>query len=103
MSVQVSSIIAAQIYRKDDAPLYRRGNRALIGICVMNLFLFPLIKLYYVKRNQQKKRDWEALSPAVRRLCCWRFHLAHQSSRVTRSTATIGVSGHYKRQGEQAS
>lgn len=66
MSVQLSSIIGAQIYRQDDAPLYKRGNRVLISICVMNLFLFPAIKLYYIKRNQQKRRKWEALSPEVR-------------------------------------
>ncbi|KAF9517800.1 hypothetical protein BS47DRAFT_1371236 [Hydnum rufescens UP504] len=56
MMVQVSSIIGSYIYRRDDAPLYRRGNRALIGICAMNLILFPLIQAF-------KRSQWEALSP----------------------------------------
>ena len=86
MSVQVSSIISTQIYRADDAPLCkstslsttpsnirlycfispdRRGNRVLIGLCAMNLVLFPLVKLYYIMRNKYKRRQWEALSPEV--------------------------------------
>ncbi|KAF9517770.1 hypothetical protein BS47DRAFT_1371223 [Hydnum rufescens UP504] len=63
MMVQVSSIIGSYIYRADDRPLYRRGNRALIGICAINLALFPLIKLYYIQRNKYKRSQWEALSP----------------------------------------
>jgi len=63
MAVQVSAIIGSQIYRADDAPLYRRGNRVLISICAMNLVLFPLIKLYFIMRNKYKRRQWEALSP----------------------------------------
>lgn len=43
--------------------LDRRGNRVLIGICCMNLILFPLVKLYYIKRNQYKRKIWESLSP----------------------------------------
>ena len=32
MSVQVGSIISANIYRAEDAPLYRKGNSVLLGI-----------------------------------------------------------------------
>ncbi|KAF9517801.1 hypothetical protein BS47DRAFT_1389517 [Hydnum rufescens UP504] len=75
-----SSLVGPSLNPKDDAPLCksvpfgaielqltgspdRRGNRVLIGICAMNLILFPLIKLYYIQRNKYKRAQWEALSP----------------------------------------
>ncbi|KIM42177.1 hypothetical protein M413DRAFT_18580 [Hebeloma cylindrosporum] len=63
MFVQTSSIIAANVYRKDDAPLYRRGNSYLIGICLFNvLILYPGTKAYYVWRNRQKAKVWDAMT-----------------------------------------
>ncbi|PPQ65118.1 hypothetical protein CVT24_003009 [Panaeolus cyanescens] len=63
MFVQTSSIISANIYRKDDAPMYRRGNSFLIGICAFNLLiLYPGTKLYYVWRNKQKAKKWDAMT-----------------------------------------
>ncbi|KAG6836160.1 hypothetical protein H0H93_010751 [Arthromyces matolae] len=50
MFVQASSIIASQVYRKDDAPMYRRGNR---------------IKAYYIWRNQQRSKIWDAMTSEV--------------------------------------
>ena len=47
MSVQASSIISQNIYRNDDKPLYRRGNKILIGICAYNFLLFIGAKIYY--------------------------------------------------------
>ncbi|KAF4581275.1 hypothetical protein EYR40_002861 [Pleurotus pulmonarius] len=63
MFVQASGIIAAQIYRKDDAPRYRRGNTILITICVFNLvILYPGTKAYYIWRNRQRARIWDAMT-----------------------------------------
>lgn len=63
MFVQASSIVAAQIYRKDDAPMYRRGNDFLIGICVFNIVvLYPATKAYYIWRNRQKSKIWDAMT-----------------------------------------
>ncbi|KAF4616389.1 hypothetical protein D9613_008670 [Agrocybe pediades] len=63
MFVQASSIISANIYRKDDAPMYRRGNSYLIGICAFNVFiLYPGTKLYYRWRNNQKANIWDAMT-----------------------------------------
>lgn len=41
-----------QIYRNNDKPLYRRGNKVLIGICVYNMALFIGAKVFYVLKNR---------------------------------------------------
>ncbi|KAI9287822.1 major facilitator superfamily transporter [Umbelopsis sp. AD052] len=60
MMVQIGGIAASNIYRADDAPFYKRGNKVLIGICVFDIFLFLGVKLYYIQRNKYKARIWEA-------------------------------------------
>lgn len=58
MAVQLNSIISANIYREDDRPEYRRGNRVLIGIASWNVVGYILIKVYYVWRNKKRDRIW---------------------------------------------
>ena len=62
MSVQTSGIISSNIYREDDAPLYRRGNRNLLLVLVTNIFLYLGTKLYYVRRNEGRERIWSKMS-----------------------------------------
>ncbi|KAF8156780.1 allantoate permease [Crassisporium funariophilum] len=63
MFVQASSVVAANIYRKDDAPLYRRGNSYLIAICTFNvIILYPGTKAYYLWRNKQRAKIWDAMT-----------------------------------------
>ncbi|KAF2190867.1 MFS general substrate transporter [Zopfia rhizophila CBS 207.26] len=62
MCVQASSIISQNIYRDDDKPLYRRGNRVLIGICAYNFALFIVAKLYYLSINRKREKIWDAMS-----------------------------------------
>ncbi|KJA26803.1 hypothetical protein HYPSUDRAFT_63584 [Hypholoma sublateritium FD-334 SS-4] len=63
MFVQAGVIVAANIYRKDDAPQYRRGNSYLIGICAFNiLVLYPGTKAWYVWRNKQRAKIWDAMT-----------------------------------------
>ncbi|KAE9573149.1 putative transporter [Colletotrichum fructicola] len=66
MFVQTSGIISSNIYRSDDAPLYKRGNRALLGIVCMNLVLYPLVKAYYVYRNKRRDKIWDGMSEEQR-------------------------------------
>ncbi|KAK2031340.1 phthalate transporter [Colletotrichum zoysiae] len=66
MFVQTGGIISSNIYRSDDAPLYERGNRSLLGIVCMNLLLYPLVKSYYVYRNKKRNRTWNGMSEAQR-------------------------------------
>ncbi|KAJ3542646.1 hypothetical protein NMY22_g3433 [Coprinellus aureogranulatus] len=63
LGMRASGIISANIYRKDDAPMYRRGNSWLLGICAFNCFiLYPGVKVYYVWRNKQKARVWDGMT-----------------------------------------
>lgn len=62
MFVQVGSIISFNIYRKDDAPLYKRGNSVLF---IFSLLIVPIIlgvKGYYVWRNKRRDEVWNAMT-----------------------------------------
>ena len=59
---QIGAIIGANIYRKDDLPLYHRGNMQLF---VMTLLAIPVIlfaKGYYVWQNKRRDTIWNAMS-----------------------------------------
>ncbi|KAL0934148.1 allantoate permease [Colletotrichum truncatum] len=62
MFVQAGNIAASNIYRDDDQPLYRRGNKILLGICCFNIVLFYFVKLFYIWRNKVRDRRWNAMS-----------------------------------------
>jgi len=61
MCVQASSIIAQNIYREDDKPMYRRGNKVLIGICAYNFVAFIGAKFYYVYINKKREDIWSGM------------------------------------------
>ncbi|KAI0158041.1 MFS general substrate transporter [Hypoxylon sp. FL1284] len=63
MFLQAGVIISSNIYREDDAPLYRRGNSILLGILSLNLVLYVLAKAYYVWRNRVREHRWSSMSP----------------------------------------
>ncbi|KAI3394613.1 hypothetical protein diail_2536 [Diaporthe ilicicola] len=62
MSAQLGSIIGNFIYRDDDKPYYRRGNLDLFIINLLAIVLFLFTEAYYIWRNKQKERVWNALS-----------------------------------------
>ncbi|TGZ78471.1 MFS general substrate transporter [Ascodesmis nigricans] len=62
MFVQASNIIASNIYREDDKPLYRRGNKVLIGIAVFNIALYQATKMWYWWRNKKRDEIWGKMS-----------------------------------------
>ncbi|KAF2272799.1 MFS general substrate transporter [Westerdykella ornata] len=62
MCVQASNIIAVNIYRDDDKPLYRRGNKVLIAICAFNFVIFIGAKLFYVQVNRRREKVWGRMS-----------------------------------------
>jgi hypothetical protein len=62
MFVQAGGIVASNIYRADDAPRYKRGDRALVAICLGNIGLYLFTKVYYVLRNRSRASKWNAMS-----------------------------------------
>lgn len=62
MTVQAGSIISQNIYREDDKPLYRRGNKVLIAICAYNFVLFIGAKIFYVMVNKKREAVWNSMS-----------------------------------------
>lgn len=63
MAVQLGNVYANNIYRKDDAPSYRRGNRDLFILTLALVPIFILTKWYYSWRNKSRHRIWSAMSP----------------------------------------
>ncbi|PYH93786.1 MFS general substrate transporter [Aspergillus ellipticus CBS 707.79] len=62
MMVQVSSIVASQIYQEKDKPYYRVGNKVLIALSVFSMVLFVGAKFYYIWRNKRNAARWNAMS-----------------------------------------
>lgn len=58
MSVQTGSIYGTQIYREEDKPLYRTGNKALIALVCYNFVLFLSTKAFYVWTNRKRDEVW---------------------------------------------
>jgi hypothetical protein len=62
MFVQTGNIAASNIFREDDQPLYRRGNRVILGITSANIVLFYIVKAFYIWRNKVRDARWNALT-----------------------------------------
>ncbi|KAH8675540.1 major facilitator superfamily domain-containing protein [Xylariales sp. PMI_506] len=60
--IQLSGIASSNIYRSDDAPLYRRGNKQLIAINVACMAANAIAKVYYTYRNRQNQKKWAAMT-----------------------------------------
>ncbi|KAH8694072.1 putative transporter [Talaromyces proteolyticus] len=66
MMVQASNIISNNIYRDNDKPLYRTGNKVLIALSVFSLALFIVSKFYYDIKNERRARIWNAMNSQER-------------------------------------
>ncbi|KAJ5528374.1 hypothetical protein N7513_012533 [Penicillium frequentans] len=62
MSVQISAIASANVYQTDDKPYYKRGNKILIALAVISLFLFVGSKFYYDWCNKRNAEKWNAMT-----------------------------------------
>ncbi|CRG88286.1 putative transporter YIL166C [Talaromyces islandicus] len=66
MTVQASNIISNNIYRDNDKPLYRTGNKVLISMSVLSFVLFIVAKFYFDTKNKRRARIWDAMSTEER-------------------------------------
>ncbi|KAM5353492.1 hypothetical protein ACJ41O_000142 [Fusarium nematophilum] len=66
MMVQLARVIYSNIYREDDRPEYRRGNRQLVAICCMNICIYLLAKLFYIWCNKKREKEWTAMTEEER-------------------------------------
>ncbi|KAL4765580.1 putative transporter [Aspergillus foveolatus] len=66
MMVQVSNIIGNNIYRENDKPHYRVGNRVLIALAAWSLVLFVGARYYYEWRNKERAKIWDRMSSTER-------------------------------------
>lgn len=62
MFVQAGAIVYANIYRADDAPLYKRGNLILIIICSANIVIYILTYFFYRSINRHKEQRWNKMT-----------------------------------------
>ncbi|OAG37245.1 hypothetical protein AYO21_08544 [Fonsecaea monophora] len=62
MFVQAGGVISSNVYRQDDAPGYKRGNRVLLAVNLINIALYLGTKTYYVLRNRRRDRRWNAMT-----------------------------------------
>jgi hypothetical protein len=75
VSVQVGNVAANFIYRTDDAPLYRRGNRDLVIVNVLVILFFLFTKAYYILRNRYRDKKWNDMTPEASPLLPFRRNL----------------------------
>ena len=66
MFVQCGSIISANVYVESDSPLYKSGNLVLVIVNFLAIGLFIATKLYYVWRNNQREKVWNAMTEEER-------------------------------------
>lgn len=45
-----------------DAPRYVYGNRVLLGLVCSNIVIYIATKAYYMMRNRQRDRKWNAMT-----------------------------------------
>ncbi|ETW86866.1 major facilitator superfamily [Heterobasidion irregulare TC 32-1] len=64
--VQAGAVVYANIYRTSDKPLYKKGNRALIGVCAMNIVIYIGTYFFYQTINRRRDGTWNAMSPEER-------------------------------------
>ena len=66
MSCQLSSVASSYVYRDYDKPLYRTGNRNLVIVNILVICIFLFTKFYYVWRNRQRDKVWNAMTEQER-------------------------------------
>ncbi|KAK7203299.1 major facilitator superfamily domain-containing protein [Myxozyma melibiosi] len=66
IAVQAGNILAANVYREDDAPFYHRGNGVLIALNLLSIIIAVAIWRYFTYENKRRERLWEMLTEVER-------------------------------------
>lgn len=66
MCVQASNIIASNIYRTEDKPYYRTGNKVILGLICWSSALIVFTKVYYMWRNKKRDHVWNTMTAEQR-------------------------------------
>ena len=61
LGVQISAIAGSNVYQSGDKNNIK-GNSAMVAICVLNIILFPLTKLFYMYQNRKRTQIWNKMS-----------------------------------------
>ena len=67
LGVQISAIAGSNVYQSGDKNNIK-GNSAMVAICVLNIILFPLTKLFYMYQNRKRGQIWNKMSEVSLRL-----------------------------------
>ncbi|ODQ78820.1 hypothetical protein BABINDRAFT_172102 [Babjeviella inositovora NRRL Y-12698] len=62
ISVQMGGVIASNVYRGSDLPLYKTGNKVLLGFAFSMVPLLLGTRQYYIWRNQYRESIWNKMS-----------------------------------------
>lgn len=63
MSIQLSSIIGANVYQPSDAPRYYTANKAMLAVVVFNMVVvYPGTWYFFGRVNKKRERVWSAMS-----------------------------------------
>ncbi|KAK3721708.1 hypothetical protein LTR37_002873 [Vermiconidia calcicola] len=62
MCFQASNLVSLNIYRREDAPYYFRGNKILLCVAAWNIVLLVATKNFYTFYNRRRERLWNNMS-----------------------------------------
>ena len=62
LAIHLANISRCQVYREEDRPLYRTGNKVLLALTAWTMVLIVGSKFYYKWRNASREKVWSRMS-----------------------------------------
>lgn len=59
---QLGTIVSSELFRKDDAPLYKRGLTQMFAMSIGSVVLILLTRLYFWSRNRKRDTIWNQMT-----------------------------------------
>lgn len=89
--------VVSNSYQSIDLRTDKRGNRVLIGIDVLTIFLYLFCFVFYRGINKRREKTWKKMSPEVRVA----LFISRRVAEKKIVTATAGISRQEQRRGKQ--